>query len=227
VAASVVGDLDRGDDRLAANLSTALWWMTGVAATYASYVSADVIAGGRAHLPLLAASSAATAMAGAAAHRTGRDGPLACAVVSAAVAGFSAAALAGLEVPARAGAVALVTSSAAIGLIAAGPRRWRTTWATSVVLLLGSTQAVLATGAATWLVVPTALVVTGVAAGAWLRRSTGEAVAASTVAVAFAGQVLYDVAPQVFSLSTTILVVGIAMVVGCIAVVRRATRSGG
>ncbi len=222
VAAASVGGLDHdGDDRLAANLSGALWWMTGIAAAFTIYIGTDVVSGGRAFLALLAASLATTAMCGAAAHRTGRDSLLAGTVLSAAVAAFSLASLVPLGDPLRAASVTIVGLSAAAGLLAVSIPS-RITFATTMVLLLGSVEAVLATDGRLPLVGGLLLGLIAVAVGSALRRTRGEAVTAALLAALVSAQVAYEIAPEVFNLSTTVLLAGVGMTAGCIWLVRRA-----
>lgn len=227
VAAAVVGDLDRGhDDQLAANLSVGLWWMTGIAASFSIYVTTDAVSGGRAYLPLLAAAGAATAMFAALAHRNRRDSALTGAIISAAITAFAGASLASIAAPDRGLAVWFVAVLAVIGLAQYPQDRSRIAHASALTLLAGAAQAVIL-GAGAAVAVSLVLVGTACAAGvAVWQRSRGEGIAAAAVAGLVACQVLYDLAPQVFSLSTTILLTGIAMTVGCIHLVRRSTRNG-
>ncbi len=57
-----------------------------------------------------------------------------------------------------------------------------------------------------------------------VRRTRDEGITTALLAVVVAGQVLYDLAPQAFSLSAAILLAGLAMTGGCIHLVRRSTR---
>ncbi|CAN5500593.1 hypothetical protein BH23ACT9_BH23ACT9_32640 [soil metagenome] len=224
IAASVVGDLDRRHgDRLAANLSVGLWWMTGIAWAFTVYMGGEVIAGGRAFLPLLAASAASTAMVGAAAYRTRSDSALAGTIIGGALTAFAAAAMVSATAPQRSLAI-WATALAATVAITLLSQDHRVSFATGLALLFGASQGVLALGGGIALAV---VVVIGTTTAAGLtigRRHTGEVWTTAVLAALLAVQVLFELAPQVFSLSTSILVSGIAMTVGCIHLVRRSNR---
>ena len=223
IAAAVVGELSDAEDRdsLAENLSAALWWMTGIAGTVTTYVAISELSDGRTFLALLAASLASAAMHGAYYVRSGRDHALAGSILSVGMSVFSAARLASTAVETQALLILLVAAVIGCALSVYRPAHTRLSYGTVLVLLFGSSQALVVTGASAPFVVGAMLTVIVVAITAVMGRGTGEKVTASLLATLVTAEVAYDLAPEVFTLSTVILLVGVVMTSSCIWLVRR------
>jgi hypothetical protein len=226
-AAASVAALDGDhDDRLATQLATALGVMAGISTTWTAYVAVDQASDGRTYLAVLAAGSAASAMSAVVAQRTGRDVWWAATSLAGTVTAFAATALSTDDVVLRS---AVVAAAGAVGLLLAVHLRPHATHLTqwlAATLMISGAEAALVLGPVPW---AAAVIVAATAATALStilagRRAVGWTAAAGAAVLAV--QVLNDVAPDLFSLSTAVLVAGIAMTVGCIVLVHR-VRTGG
>ncbi|MEE8602031.1 hypothetical protein [Euzebya tangerina] len=226
VAAFVVGELTSPEDpdSLAENLSVALWWMSGIAGTITTYVAIAELSDGRTFLALLAASLAATGMFGAYHVRTGKDHALAGAILSMNLAVFSVTSLASAAPETRAFWLVMAGPVIAVALALAAEDRTRISYGAVLVLLFGSSQAVVGFDPGAALILATMAALLVVAATAIVGRRPGEKVVASLLATLVTAEVAYDLAPEIFTLSTVILLVGIGMTSGCIWLVRRSRK---
>ncbi|CAN5641906.1 hypothetical protein BH24ACT15_BH24ACT15_23060 [soil metagenome] len=224
-AAASVADLDhQGDDTLVTQLATTLWISAGICTSWTTYVAVDQLSGGRAYLGLLAASSAVTAMTAAAARRTDNDLYRAVALLSAAVAAFAGTALISDDGVVLGVVVGAVGAAGLVTCALVRPDATKKTQGLGLSVMLAGAEAAL-------LIQPdpaiAGLIVAGVAASAIavVIRSPN-AIGWTSVVGAFALtlQVLNDVVPTVFTFSTGVLALGIAMTVGCIVLVRRVRR---
>ncbi|MGI9017096.1 MAG: hypothetical protein ACR2HR_08345 [Euzebya sp.] len=225
VAAMVVGQLnDSNDDRLAANLSGALWWMAGIVGTTTTYVATNELSSGRSLLALLAASLAAAAMSGAHAYRTGRDLAVTGTIVSSCVAVYSLVSLVTTDLSVRA-AVLVLAGVVALNLLSLWPdRKFRIAFGTTMVVLFGASQTAVTTTGDTLLALTVMVALIEAALVLLLQRSRGEGIVASVVAGVVVTEVLFEFAPDAFTLSTAILLIGVVMVSGCIWLAKRASR---
>ena len=208
------------DDGLAANLATGLWWSAALATIVTCGVAGDRIGDGDVWLGSLAASLAASAIAGARAVRTGADRFLAATVLCGAVAAFSAGGVAGLQGSTHTAALGAIGLAAAAALVVLGDG-WRLTYGISVLLITPWAGSVLLTDGPAGLVLAVGTALVALTVGAVLRRSAGEAVLTGLVSGTYAIAVAHDQAPELFNLPALVTVSGVAMVLGCVALVRR------
>jgi uncharacterized membrane protein YccC len=94
-----------------------------------------------------------------------------------------------------------------------------------MVLLLCSTQAIAIDDPDLLVMIPIVIGIIVVAVGALVQRTRGEAITACLLAGLTTCQVAYEVAPDIFNLSTTVLLSGVLMTAGCIWLVRRSGSS--
>lgn len=221
--ALTVAGVDRdGTDSLARQLSVALYVMTGICTTWTTYVAADLASGGRTYLAVLAAASASAAISLVAARRTDADQWRATALMATTVASFAAAALSTDDTVIRSATVALTGAAALTGVLAWRPDATRLTQWLALTTAVGGAQAALVLGPLPWAAGLIALGMAAVAAVTLMRGATTLGLTAALAAAAIVLQVLGELVPGVFTLSTAMLAVGVAMVIGCIVVIRRA-----
>lgn len=220
--AMTVASLDRDDDdTLARQLATALFLMAGMCTTWTAYVAADLASGGRPYLAVLAASAAATGMSGAAARRSDADRWRALTLLSTTVMVFAGTALATEDTVVRSAGVALTGAAALCAAVTWRPDATRVSQWLALTLTVGGAEAALVLGPQDWAAGLIAVGMAAVAGVTLVRARPGLGWTAAAAASAIALQVLGEVVPGLFTLSTALLAAGVTMVLACIAVIRR------